>query len=191
MGVDIHGPSVYSDSSWRCATPLQAKTVFALQGSNHGRGVLFLSADLPLVLEHLSGQLRNPFNSALAWRVCSRRQTTRHPRRHPPPFHPTNTRHGLHRLPKRSQENHSSLVPRPLLSRSGRGPRRLLPGLPLRLDLHQVDQRTPGALRATLLGLVPTQLEHILQSPRTGISAHYLTPRSPPDGFTPSPSKTF
>ena len=42
-----HSWSLYSDSSWRRATPLQAKAVFGLQGSHHGRGALFFSADLP------------------------------------------------------------------------------------------------------------------------------------------------
>ena len=42
-----HSWSVYADASWRLLTPLQAQAVFGLQGSHHGRGALFLSADLP------------------------------------------------------------------------------------------------------------------------------------------------
>ena len=42
-----HSWSVYSDSSWRRATPLQATAVFGLHGTHHGRGALFFSADLP------------------------------------------------------------------------------------------------------------------------------------------------
>ena len=42
-----HSWSVDADASWRLITPLQAQAVFGLQGSHHGRGALFLSADLP------------------------------------------------------------------------------------------------------------------------------------------------
>ena len=45
--LTTHSWSVYFDSSWRSATPIQAKAVFGLQGSHQGRGALFLSADLP------------------------------------------------------------------------------------------------------------------------------------------------
>ena len=49
-----HSWSIYSDSRWRCATPLQAKAVFGLQGTHYGRGALFLSADLPDWCSHIS-----------------------------------------------------------------------------------------------------------------------------------------
>ena len=42
-----HSWSVYSDSSRKVATPIQAQAVFGQQGSHLGRGALFLSADLP------------------------------------------------------------------------------------------------------------------------------------------------
>ena len=51
---DIHSWSIYSDSSWRSTAPLQAKAVFGLQGTHHGRGALFLSADLPDWCSHIS-----------------------------------------------------------------------------------------------------------------------------------------
>ena len=39
--------SVYTDASWRAIHPPQAQAVFGLQGSHHGRGAVFLSADHP------------------------------------------------------------------------------------------------------------------------------------------------
>ena len=102
-----------------------------------------------LVLDHLSGQLR------------LYRRAPRHSRRPALTLHLPPTWHGLYGLSQRSQENQSSLVPRLLLSRSGCSPCRFLPGLPLRLDLPQVDQRTPRAFRATPLGLVPTPMGYI------------------------------
>ena len=45
--LTTHSWSIYSDSSWRRAAPVQSKAVFGLQGSHQGRGALFLSADLP------------------------------------------------------------------------------------------------------------------------------------------------
>ena len=39
--------SIYTDASWRAVHPIQAQAVFGLQGTHSGRGVLFLSADLP------------------------------------------------------------------------------------------------------------------------------------------------
>ena len=42
-----HSWSVFTDASWRAIHPPPAQTVFGIQGTHEGRGVLFLSADLP------------------------------------------------------------------------------------------------------------------------------------------------
>ena len=39
--------SIYTDASWRAVRPPQAQAVFGLQGSHHGRGALFITADHP------------------------------------------------------------------------------------------------------------------------------------------------
>ena len=54
-----------------------------------------------------------------------------------------------------------------------------MPGLPLRLDLPQVDQGTPRALRATPLGLVPLPMGHLPSGRHLQEPVHRFLPHSP------------
>ena len=49
-----HTWSVYTDASWRAKQPLHPQAVFGTQGTQEGRGALFLSADSPDWCSHIA-----------------------------------------------------------------------------------------------------------------------------------------